>query len=187
MIYKLRADRSHYLNAYLSPDEVEARIGDYFLLDEPEWKDFWQPMEITFQDDSDKRNVITPPDITLWFTSNNLILNQKAYAALKDELAEYGELLPVSCEGVPYWLCHVTMETGTDAVDLSQSDRFVDEGEYVNLKKLAFKEQAVKDLLMFQSEYTGFVNLYCTDRFKTLLQQHDLRGLLFLTDLISII
>ena len=187
MIYKLRANREHFLNCYISPDEIEAKIGDYFLLDEPLWTPFWKPVEATFQDDSDKSNIIQPPDITIWYTSNNLALNQKAYDALRDELRSYGELLPITCAGNPYWLLHTTKKTDMDAVDVKNSERTIDEGGFIDLKKLSFKEDAVKDLLVFQTPYSDFRNLYCTDRFKILIESRGLKGLVFSEDLVSIL
>lgn len=187
MVYKLRAERAHYLNFYISPDEIEARLGDYFLLDEPLWQEFWSPVEATFQDDSDKKNVLVPPDITVWFTSNNLALNKKAYDALKDALASYGEFLPVTCAGNDYWVFHVTKKTEMDVVDLKASERVVDRGGFIDLKKLVFKEDAVKDLLLFQTPYSDYRNLYCTEHFKTLVEDAGLKGLIFHTDLVSIL
>lgn len=64
-IYKLRADRANFMNGYLSVDDIEQAIGDYFLLDKPLWADFWQPIKIEFVDDSDNRSAFTPPDVTV--------------------------------------------------------------------------------------------------------------------------
>lgn len=186
-VYKLRADRSHYLNVYISPDEIEAKLGDYFLLDESLWSEFWKPVEATFQDDSDKKNVTLPPDITMWYTSNNLVVSQKGYDALRDVLQPYGEWLPVTCAGNQYWLLHTTKKTDMDAVDLKQSDRFVEQGDFVELKKLVFKDEAVNDLLVFQTPYSGYRNLYCTETFKTLVENAGLSGLIFSDDLVSIL
>ena len=107
MVYKLRFDRFHYLVGDISLEEVHAKTGDYFALDAPFWTDIWKPLEIEFRDDSDKKNVTVPPDITCWFT-NDLILNSKAYDTIGDKLTPYGELLPATCEDVPYWVLHVT-------------------------------------------------------------------------------
>ena len=186
-VYKLRADRSRYLNFYISPDEIEAKLGDYFLLDEPSWAEFWKPVEARFHDDSDKKNVVTPPDITVWYTSNNLALNQKAFDALGDALGPYGEWLPVTCAGNPYSLLHTTRKTDMEAVDLKHSDRVIDEANFIELRKLAFVDEAIRDLLIFQTPYSGYRNLYGTEKFKSLVEGADLKGLLFCDDLVSIL
>jgi hypothetical protein len=186
MIYKLRADRSKYLNFYISPTEIESKLGDYFILDEPLWAEFWKPVEASFRDDSDKQNIVTPPDITVWFTSNNIALNQKAYDVLGRVLASYGELLPISCEGIAYWLLHTTQKTGMDFVNLELSKRIVEDGGYTDMISLAFKEEKLKDLLIFQTEFSDYRNLYCTEKFKTLVETAGLTGLVFSTDLACI-
>ncbi len=187
MVYMLRADRAHYLNFYISPNEIESKLGDYFLLDEPLWHEFWKPVEAEFQDDSDQRNVVNPPDITIWYTTNNLALNQKAYEALKDELEPYGEFLPVKCAGNTYWLLHTTKKTDMETVDLKASERTIDEGGFIDLKKLVFRQDAVKDFLIFQTPYSDYRNLYASEKFKTLVQKSNLSGLIFSEDLISIL
>ena len=185
MIYKLRYDRFNYLVFEIMPDEVEEKLGDYFILDEPLWTDFWKPLNAIFFDDSDNKNVITPPDITCWFI-DRLVLNEKAYQLLSKRLAPYGELLPVKCEGVPYWVLHITKLTKMDAVDEDNSERVIEESSYIDMKRLVFKEDKVKDLLLFKTEFDDYKNIYCSEQFKGLVEDAGLEGLVFSTDLASI-
>ncbi len=182
MIYRLRFDRFNYLVGDISLREIKAKMGDYFALKSPLWADIWNPVDIKFRDDSDKKNVLTPPEITCWFT-NDLILNKKAYDALGDKLIPYGELLPAFCEGITYWVLHVTKKTGLDFVDLNLSQRIVEEGGFIDMQSLVFKEEKLKDLLIFQTEFSGYRNIYCTEKFKALVETLGLKGLLFSTDL----
>lgn len=108
MIYKLRSDRFRYLNFYIEPYDVELILGDYFLLDELEWVSFWKPLNGCFSDDSDNQNIIKIPDITVWGNHNCLVLNQTAYECLQTHLRAVGELLPITSEGISYWLFHST-------------------------------------------------------------------------------
>lgn len=168
------------------PDEIEAKLGDMFILQEPVWKDFWKPLNAKFSDESDKGKVVKLPDITCWFT-DRLALNQKAYDLLATQLEPYGELLPVTCEGVPYWVLHVTKKTGMDVVDLSKSEReVIEECDYIGMQSLVFNEEKLKDLLLFQTEFSGYKNLYCTEKFKALIEESGLQGLLFSTDLAGV-
>lgn len=185
MIFRLRYDRFNYLVGDISFEEVNAKMGDYFALDAATWSDIWNPVDIKFIDDSDKHNVLTPPDITCWFT-NEIILNKKAYDILGTKLTPYGELLPAFCEGIPYWILHVTKKITMDTVDLNKSERIVEEGGFINVKALAFKESEVKDLLIFKTEFSEYRNIYCTEKFKTLIETAGLKGLLFSTDLAGI-
>jgi hypothetical protein len=183
MIYRLRFDRFRYLTADISRRDIAEKHGDPFILDSREcWGDIWKPLNIVFHDDSENNDVAKPPDITLWFTSE-IICNTKAYEILNSELSEYGEWLPVSCEGIPYWLLHVTKKTGMEAIDQSKSSRTVDETGYPDIQALSFVEEEISDLLIFKSEYSDFDNIYCTERFRTLVKESGLNGLLFSEDL----
>lgn len=186
MHYKLRFDRSNYLVGDISLKEVGAKLGNPFALDAPLWKDIWQPLHIQFRDDSDKQNVATPPDITCWFT-NELILNEKAYEAIGSHLEPYGELLPAKSEYVSYWVFHVTKRLGMDVIDETMSERIVEDGGYIDLKKLTFKNEMIKDTLLFKTAYSGYQNIYCSNAFKKLTKEHDLKGLVFSTDLVSVV
>jgi hypothetical protein len=85
--------------------------------------------------------------------------------------------------GIPYWLLHVTKNTGMEAIDQSKSRRAVDESGHVNIQTLSFIEEEICDLLIFKSEYSNFKNIYCTERFRALVKESGLNGLLFSEDL----
>jgi len=185
MIYRLRFDRFNFMTFDIWPEEVEAKLGDMFILDAPRWKEFWQPLNAQFTDMSDSGGVFKVPDITCWFT-NDLALNQAAYDSLSKVLAPYGELLPCKCEGIPYWVLHVTHKTGMDAVDLSKSERIVEAGGYIDMQSLVFNEKKLDGLLIFKTEFSNYRNIYCTEEFKSLVENSGLKGLLFSTDLAGI-
>ncbi len=187
MIYKLRYDQSNFLVFNIPADELIEKFGeDYFLLlNEPIWADFWKPLNVEFFDESDSGTVTTPPDITCWFIEQ-LVLNEKAYQLLSEDLETCGEFLEVKCEGIPYWVFHVTCRTGLDSVDESKSERQIEESGYVDMKKLVFREDSVKHILLFKTEYDSYKNIYCTDKFKSLVENHALKGLVFNTDLASV-
>ncbi|BFM15464.1 hypothetical protein R50073_16470 [Maricurvus nonylphenolicus] len=188
MVYKLRSDRNNYLCAEISPDELEQKLGEdhFFLLDEPTWVDFWVPMQVEFKDLSDNQNVTTPPDITCWFT-DQLVLSEKAYNALKLDLEGHGEFLPLSCEGITYWLFHVTSVVPDEAVDQEHSHRDVEEGGFIDVKQLSFNNQHMADYPVFKTHYNGLKNVFCTGEFLRSIESEKLAGLLFHTDLASVL
>ena len=155
MIYKLRADREKYLNFFIDPSDIELIMGDYFLLGQSKWAVFWKSVNATFYEDSDNGNALLVPDITTWGTSNCLALNKKSYEALKKPLSKFGEFLPITSEGIPYWVFHSTHQTNIDHVDLSKSSRRIDEVDYVDMQALVFKEDALKGQLIFQTEFSN--------------------------------
>lgn len=183
MVYKLRFDRNNFMEFDLSPTEIETKLGDMFALDTAEkWASIWKPLEGSFFDDSDKQTVIALPDISLW-ANNEIVCNEKAYAVLKVELSPFGEWLPISIEGISYWLFHVTNRTSIDFVNVKESARTIDEVDYIEIEKLSFNEDMLNNMLVFKTEYNNYKNIYCTDSFKSLIEKNKLKGLIFSEDM----
>ena len=147
------------------------------------WADIWVPLEVKFHDLSDRGGVLAPPDITVWFTSD-LVLNHKAYRELKEPLAHYGEFLPLTCEGNPYWLLHVTRTTGMESVNERRSKRTIDEADFITVEALEFNAEFVQDSLIFKSIYDEGRTFFCNERFAEIVSDAELRGLKFTTDLV---
>ncbi len=179
MIYKIRADRNRYMNAYISPDEADAVLGDFFLLDEERWSDFWKPLAVSFTDDSDSGKVVAIPDITVWGTTFNLVCSQAAKEKIGKGIEEYGEWLPVHCEGNSYWLFHPTNRLGVDVVDINVSERSIEAGGYAEATKLSLLPGELEKNSLFLTEYNGFKNLYSSGVFKYLVESNNLKGLRF--------
>lgn len=186
MIYKLRFDFRNYLNFYIDAVDIEMTLGDFFLLDEPLWSEFWQPLNGTFFNDSDNQTLTALPDITEWFGHNCLVLNQKAFNVLSQHLAAHGEFLPIQSESIPYWLFHSTIKTGMEKIDESRSTRTIDESGFVEMHELSFREETLKGQLIFQTEFSNYRNMYCTEEFKVMVESNGLKGLSFSTDLACI-
>jgi hypothetical protein len=187
MTYRLNYDRFNYMVFDISFNEIKYKLGDVFALHDTKvkWAEFWQPLDGYFFDHSDSQNVIKIPDITCW-SLGDLMLNQKSYEALVNHLSPYGEFLPITVEGIPYWILHVTKFTDMRFVDNTKSERFIDEAQCINLINLSFKEELLQDLLIFRTEYSGYQNVYCTEKFKQHIESLGLVGLVFNTDLASI-
>jgi len=187
VVYKLRFDRNDFLAFDISPEELEAKLGEdyFFMLDEPNWSDFWQALDVQFHDDSDKKNVSSLPDITCWFT-DQLVLSELAHNALSEILTPYGEFLSVKYKETSYWVFHVTKLTSLDVIDQTDSVRTVEASGHIEVERMSFINSTVKDLLIFKTEYNGFKNVYCSDKFKSLIDNAGLKGLVFNEDLAAI-
>jgi len=187
MVFKLRFNRSDFLVFDVSPEELEDQFGEdhFFLLDEPIWASFWKPINAQFHDDSDGQNVAALPDITCWFT-DQLVLNKQAYQKLGSTLEPYGEFLPVQYERTSFKILHVTKLTGLEAINQDESDRLVEESGHIEINKISFKDDAIRDLLLFKTEYDGYKNIYCSNKFKDLIEGSKLNGLIFNADLASV-
>lgn len=183
MVYKLRFNRNTHLLFDISADEIEAKLGDMFLLDHSEkWSVVWKPLDGRFYDDSDKQNIVSVPDISLWFT-NEIVCNEKAYSILKEPLGAYGEWLPVNVEGISYWLLHVTKKTGMENINLKASERTIDVIDNIEVQKLSFIQNKIENLLIFKTAYNNYQNIYCTENFRNLIEKNELQGLVFSADM----
>lgn len=186
MIYKLSADTDQFLSFDISAYDIEYILGDLFLLDQPSWAEFWQPLNAVFFDAEENGKKLAVPDITIWFGYNCLALNETAYKKLHKYLENFGELLPTKSEGIPYWIFHSTVKTGMENIDAEKSARTVDETGYVDMQSLVFDENSLVGKLVFQTEFNNYRNMYCTEEFKKLVEESDLKGLYFSTDLASV-
>ena len=183
MVYKLRFNRNTHLLFDISADEIEAKLGVIFLLDHLEnWSEIWTPLDGRFYDDSDKKNMLSVPDITLWFT-DEIVCNDKAYRVLKEPLGSYGEWLPVNVEGIAYWLLHVTKKTEMENINLKASERTIDAIDNIEVQKLSFIQKKIEDLLIFKTAYNNYQNIYCTENFRNLIEKNKLQGLVFSSDM----
>jgi len=187
VVYKLRFDRNKFLAFDISPEEMEEKLGEdyFFMLDEPVWSEFWKALEVQFHDDSDKKDISSLPDITCWFT-DQLVLNEHAYNILSEALTPYGEFLPVKYKEISFWVFHVAKLTGLDVINQTDSARVVEASGHIEVERMLFINKAVDDLLIFKTEYNGFKNVYCSEKFKSLVDRSGLQGLVFNEDLASV-
>jgi len=125
------------------------------------------------------------PDISTWQT-DMLILNQKAYDSLKEILQPFGELLPVEVESDIYYLFNIVVRLPDEVIDTDKSEYEYFEEEPVGFRVLAFNENKISDENIFFCLQNDFAyNIYCDDRFKSLVEENGLGGLFFNTTLID--
>lgn len=188
-IYRIRADYENFLNFRLTPDELQSKMGEdylYFVNRKPQAQPDWVKPDATFELDTQTPSANALPDISYW-TLVHPVLNQKAYDVLSRHLEGYGEFLPVSVEGKPYYIFNVLNVLDETVIDLDESEQkfenMADTKMFDGLEKLSFKEDKLKDTLLFKTEYDTYLKVYCGDKFKSLVEDADLTGLVFKTDL----
>lgn len=59
------------------------------------------------------------------------------------------------------------IETEIKNIDADNSARAIDETGYVDMQSLTFKEETLKDQLLFQTEFSNYRNMYRTEEFKS--------------------
>ena len=126
----------------------------------------------------------TIADISGW-SGNALVFNQKAFDVCAEHLEQLGEFLAIDAEGIPYYLFNTLYHVPDSMVDVSQSELAESEGIALGAKKLAFVEERIDrtNPMLFKTHYDFGAGTFCTEKFKTLIEEHQLTGLLFGTDL----
>lgn len=177
--YRLQPENNKYmyfeLDAY---DLLETLGGDFDITTFGEnKKDIWKPVKGKFY--SSENTSIIIPDITIWST-NLLILNQKAYAVLNEELNHLGEFLDVTVESTTYYLFNIMNQLNDDVIDNDKTELAMFKGQVVGLKSLGFNAETIDDKnLLFKIDFDKGVDLFCTEGFKSLIENAELTGLAY--------
>lgn len=186
MIYRISTNNEQYMAIHIEPKELRAKMGDDIMIHmgaEPtHYLDHWVKPDATFYIPDDFPNAIKIPDLTLW--GEFLVFNQKAFDALSVQLGDYGEFMPVNCEGNNYYIFNILKFVDDIAgIDKSQSVRKEQSGIYLGVDKLVFKEDVIGKLLVFRTEFDDYQRVFCTDNFKANTLTEGLNGINFGTEL----
>ncbi|WP_149981633.1 hypothetical protein [Pseudoalteromonas rhizosphaerae] len=119
-------------------------------------------------------------DINLY--SSFLVLNKTAYTYLSAPLSEFGEFINLKTDGDKLYLFNPLTFAQED---LSLTEKAYLDGYEDELKSLAFDKEDVRNKLIFKSKLQSGLSLYCTDDFKELVNDNNLSGLVFNTDLLT--
>lgn len=183
--YRIQPEQNEFMAFELDTFDFLNKLGEEFEL-----SDFGQPMLEKWQTVNGKflgrvGGVQTIPDITTWQT-DLLLLNQKAYDALKDTLGTYGEFLPVDVNSETFYLLNVLHRLPDEVIDMDNSEYEIYDEEEVGFKTLSFDASKIpQDSLVFCVQNQFAYNIYCDDRFKKLIEEKGLGGLSFNTTLID--
>ena len=134
-------------------------------------KDWWPDLETTLRANED---IDSPrmPDLSLW-APGALVLYPRGYRLLGEWLSQFGELLPVRVMNDPetYWIfnCRSKKEAGQEYSPTDGRDE---------LSTVTFGEED-DDPAIFKTDYDNCSFLYCGDKFKTAVEEFDLKGLSF--------
>ena len=184
--YRIQPEQEQYMEFKLDGFDFLNKLGEKYELSDlgkPIQHD-WQPITGKFYP---RVNATKDPDITTWQT-NFLVLNQKAYDALKVTLEPLGELLPLEVESGSFYLFNPLVRLPDDAIDLetSEYEYHQTEEEPVGFKVLNFNAINIpedKPLFCMQNDFA--YNLYCDERFKKMVEENWLSGLVFNSTLID--
>ncbi len=188
MTYQLKNIDEEFKTLALDPMELLEQLGtedalDVFLRQPttndsllPIWKNIHSTMRAMFD------SALTQPDVSLW-NFLYLLINEKAYSILKDHISPYGEFLPITVDGKKMFIFN--------CLDYAKEDQDQCLREYIDgiecgLKLLTFDTTDTKDKLLFKSKLEGGSLLFASDHFKQICERHELKGLRYDEDLLSI-
>ena len=163
-----------------SYSDIEIFQFSYHNLSFAPW---WNNMQSRFVQSEDSLS-LPIPDISLWLPGAALVLSTRAYDALLGAIADFGELLPVSCQGETYYIFNCLT---LGEVDEKGSKYIVDEGVILGVESMKFDQKDVGDKIIFKTTFNRCTDLYCNSTFKNIVESHNLTGITFKTDLLSVI
>lgn len=160
------------------PDTIDLNsIYDFSQLN-TSMESWWVTPDAQYVSTSKQANAVVP-DVSCWVDAT-LTLSPRAHRLLKSLLNEYGEFLPVSISGELHYIfnCFVEGEANKEACVFND-----EEGMQAGLKYLEF-DDSVKDLVVFKTKVESCLTLFCTSRFKEIVELFELNGVIFDENLI---
>ena len=115
----------------LMPEEYSLKQIHRFSFHNLSLGENWKDVRTTFKPNFDR--VDDPiPDISLWLGHASLVLSEKAFNALSGLLKDFGEFLPINCNGNTFHIfnCQVLA-----VADESKSKQAIFNGEVVGIEK----------------------------------------------------
>lgn len=141
-------------------------------------KEIW-PEEVCCNYFGDSRK----QDYDITMLGDYLILKISVVDALRDELLLSGELLPLNVEGKRMMLFNcLTFGKEEDGLCV----RRYEDGIPYGLETLFFNDDDIKNKGFFKSKLDNAQFLYCSETVKKLIEEHNFKGLIFDTDLLSL-
>ena len=188
-VYAIRHSKQSYFReleldvmdiARYSPDEVSLDEVTRFSELNTSMAGWWQPIITNFYDDQDDKHMGTP-EICPW-VGGTLILSPKAFRLLKGSIKGCGEFLPIKVGPEEYQIFNC-LSLGEDDLLASEVEHDGDLALWVN----GLVTAPVNDKqLVFKSPLEKGATLFCTDRFKDVVESFGLKGLYFDEALIEV-
>jgi len=191
-IYRISTNIDNMMFFHITQEELEAKSGvdpEYHAGSQPKPQTGWQKVNAAFVLPIDyKESMPVPllPDVTNW-GQNHLVFNQKAYDVVSEHLKPFGEFLPVICEGNNYYLFNILQIANDRLIDQANSEKNMMTMDgmtmQMGIKKLKFKEDKLKNTLIFKTDFDEYVGIFCNNSFKKLIEGAELKGIEFKEDL----
>ena len=138
----------------------------------------WTPVRMRRFAVSDRGHPRTPGDFYACSGGEMLVFSEHAKEIFGPrDLEQYGELLPLVCEGRPFWTLNVT--SFVDALDEGKSQvlRASDTGAILMIRRLAMNAGPLASAGLFKLPQMPRGLMYATESFRDALMKHKLTGL----------
>ena len=143
-------------------------------------KSEWTPVDVKFESDS-KNNLL--PDISVWNLSC-LVLNVKAYKALKETLSSIGEFLPLSDD---YYLYNCLESVTAETIDPTKTNLKIEGMDSTHIpESLGFVSEKIQGKPLFKPGFLENSFLVCQNTFKEIAESNQLTGIIFEENLAQI-
>lgn len=184
-VYAIRRDIPDYQMLDLDLLDVTRNLPDGVDLDSvydfsqlnTAMASWWETPETRYINTGSKKAQI--PDISCWIDAT-LVLSPRAYRLLKDTLSNSGEFLPVQIGNDAH---HIFNCFALGRPDEGKCVFNSEEGMEAGLKHLELDPSA-SNLLVFKVKLEGCLTLFCTERFKDIIDSFGLKGVTFDDNLI---
>lgn len=178
-IFKILRDSDHYMEFSTDLedmlDELGPKVGElefmHFSRHNLRLGEHWGNFSGTFKKVRSSASQI--PDISSW-RGATLILSTQAKDLLGEQLTSCGELLPISCNGIPYYIFNC-LELASLNKNLSKQTPL--EHGLIEFQEIVFNENDIAGKLLFKSQDEGCTSIFCGEAFAKLLDQTNLKGL----------
>ncbi|RDH85989.1 MAG: hypothetical protein DIZ80_00515 [endosymbiont of Galathealinum brachiosum] len=179
-VYKIKNDRENYYSLIIKNVELGSKMPNYSPgFDATSRINDWVKPGASFYESSGYiGDGIKFPDVSTWITGN-LVLNEKAYNLLNENLRVSGEFLPISIEGIDYYVFNTLKVIDDNLINTENSEDNIELGVNMGLKNVSFKDSDLDGAVLFKSNIDKLVSTYCTEQFKELLIVNGFNGLLF--------
>lgn len=136
----------------------------------------WSPVVMRLIQEDEGRKLLESD--SPWLGSHALIFRPRAVEVLGPMLREYGELLPVACDGAELRIFNPTRVV--DALDEAASSvlRFSD-GRIMRISRYGFRADAIRGLLFFKIPNLRVSPTFVSERVVELWRAAGMRGLEF--------
>jgi hypothetical protein len=178
--YKLTDDYENFYTFTIKGVELYSKMPGYSpKFNSVPRRDEWVTPNASFYATANYLNKkVAIPDLTTW-VMGNLVLNSKAYEILSEVLKTLGEFLPVSVEGIDYYIFNTLKVIDDRYINKDKAREVVDGGINAGVENISFDTDGLDGAYLFKSKTDRVLHTYCNDNFKQLILDKDIKGLLF--------